>query len=137
MKKAFIHQIIIEKEGFYVFERGVGYYHAFKNLSQVKLIPKFKSFSFYALSIGVIALFIVPYFIWSIDLILCLLLAAMYLLVLFRYYQNAYDFKLKDTKRKHVYRVKANAASIIDSVAEIVNRIKTKDFEKMINSREE
>lgn len=128
MKKAFIHQIIIEKEGFYVFKRGEGFYHAFENLTQAKLIPKFKSFSFYALSIGVIVLFIAPYFIWDIDLILCLLLAVMYLLVLFRYYQNAYDFKLKDTKGKHVYRVKADAVPIIDSVAEIVNRIKTKDF---------
>lgn len=80
------------------------------------------------------ALFIAPYFIWDIDLILCLLLAAMYLLVLFRYYQNTYDFKIKDSKGKHVYRVKANALSIIDSITEIVNRIKTKDFEMIINS---
>lgn len=134
MKKKFIHQIIIDSHGFYVFERGVGFYHAFENVSQVKLIPRFKSFSFYALSICVMALFIAPYFIWDIDLILCLLLAAMYLLVLFRYYQNTYDFKIKDSKGKHVYRVKANALSIIDSITEIVNRIKTKDFEMIINS---
>jgi len=132
MKKAFIHQIIIEKEGFYVFERGVGYYHSFNNLIQVQLKPKIHDITFYTLCIWFFLIALALYVVFNFSLLVCLLLFSCFVYYIYYYYRNRYFFIIHEIDTRFYYEIKAISDPLELKIHEIKNRISKERFFKDI-----
>jgi hypothetical protein len=132
MKKQFIHQIIIDSYGFYVFERGLGFYHNFDKVTRVQLQPKHKDATFYTICIWSLLISIALYIVWKCNFFICLLLFISSLFVIFHYYKNRYVLKVYETDDKHYYKMKRKSDPLEVKINEINHRISKERFLKNI-----
>lgn len=132
MKKKHMHQIIIDPSGFYVFERGLGFYHDFDKVTRVKLESKLKDVSFFVSCTWVVLISIALYLIWSFDLWVCVLFCLVSLFVAYRWCSNKYILKIVDVNGVHYYEMKRKSDPLEVKINEIQNRISKDRFLKDI-----